>query len=113
MRLSGILSLDDFERAAARHLPRPVFAYVSGAVEDNVAFRDNRAAFGELERDLGKAEPWLQGAKLTAADVAVACAWRFAQHATADEVLAAKYPRLARHSECAEALPEFASTPLG
>ena len=48
MRLSGILSLDDFERAAARHLPRPVFAYVSGAVEDNVAFRDNRAAFDEL-----------------------------------------------------------------
>jgi len=48
VRLSGILSLDDFERAAARHLPRPVFAYVSGAVEDNVAFRDNRAAFDEL-----------------------------------------------------------------
>ena len=66
-----------------------------------------------LERDLEKAEPWLQGAKVTAADVAVACTWRFAQHATADEVLAAKYPRLARHSERAEALPEFASTPLG
>ncbi len=70
------------------------------------------AAFVELERDLEKAQPWLQGGKVTAADVAVACAWRFAQHATADEVLAAKYPRLARHSERAEALPEFASTPL-
>jgi glutathione S-transferase len=70
------------------------------------------AAFVELERDLAKAHPWLQGAKLTAADIAVACAWRFAQHATADEVLAAKYPWLTRHSERAEALPEFASTPL-
>ena len=44
---AGILSLDDFESAARRFLPRPVFAYVSGAVEDNVAYRDNRAAFDE------------------------------------------------------------------
>ncbi|HUP31091.1 MAG TPA: alpha-hydroxy acid oxidase [Usitatibacter sp.] len=47
-RLSRILSLDDLEIAARRHLPRPVFAYVSGAVEDNASFRDNRAAFEEL-----------------------------------------------------------------
>ena len=47
-RLGHILSLDDFERAAARHLPRPVFAYVSGAVEDNLALRDNRAAYDEI-----------------------------------------------------------------
>ena len=46
--LNRILSLDDFERAARNHLPKPVFAYVSGAVEDNVSFRDNRAAFEEL-----------------------------------------------------------------
>src|SRR5258708_12419048 len=43
-----ILSLDDFELAARRHLPRPVFAYVEGGVEDNAALRDNRAAFEEL-----------------------------------------------------------------
>ncbi len=48
MKLSRILSLDDLERAAAKHLPRPVFAYVSGAVEDNLALRDNRAAFDEI-----------------------------------------------------------------
>jgi L-lactate dehydrogenase (cytochrome) len=47
MNLSRILSLDDFERAAKWHLPGPVFAYVSGAVEDNLSFRDNRAAFEE------------------------------------------------------------------
>jgi L-lactate dehydrogenase (cytochrome) len=45
--LRGILSLDDFEKAARRHLPRPVFAYVSGAVEDNASFADNRAALDE------------------------------------------------------------------
>jgi L-lactate dehydrogenase (cytochrome) len=47
-RLRNILSLDDFERAAKRHLPRPVFAYVCGGVEDNVTVDDNRAAFREL-----------------------------------------------------------------
>jgi L-lactate dehydrogenase (cytochrome) len=46
--LSHILSLDDFERAARRHLPKPVFAYVSGGAEDTVSLRDNRAAFEEL-----------------------------------------------------------------
>jgi L-lactate dehydrogenase (cytochrome) len=45
--LRGILSLDDFEKAARRHLPRPVFAYVSGGVEDNRSFSDNRAALEE------------------------------------------------------------------
>jgi L-lactate dehydrogenase (cytochrome) len=45
--LRPILSLDDFERAARRRLPRPVFAYVSGAVETNAAWRDNRAAYDE------------------------------------------------------------------
>lgn len=48
MKLTRILSLDDLEHAARRHLPRPVFAYVSGGVEDNAALRDNRAAFDEL-----------------------------------------------------------------
>jgi L-lactate dehydrogenase (cytochrome) len=46
-RLRRILSLADFEPAARRHLPRPIFGFVSGAAEDNVAFADNRAAFAE------------------------------------------------------------------
>jgi L-lactate dehydrogenase (cytochrome) len=45
--LRNVLSLDDFELAARKRLPRPVFAYVSGAVETNAAWRDNRAAFDE------------------------------------------------------------------
>ena len=47
-RLDRILCLDDFEHAARRHLPRPVFAYVHGGVEDDASKRDNRAAFDEL-----------------------------------------------------------------
>jgi L-lactate dehydrogenase (cytochrome) len=43
-----VLSLDDFEAAARRHLPRPIFGYVAGAVETNASLHDNRAAFGEL-----------------------------------------------------------------
>jgi L-lactate dehydrogenase (cytochrome) len=46
--LRHILSLDDFEHAARRHLPKPIFAYVSGSVEEGVSFRDNRAAFDEI-----------------------------------------------------------------
>ena len=46
--LRNILSLDDFERAARRHLPRPIFEYVAGAVEDRASLHDNRAAFDEL-----------------------------------------------------------------
>lgn len=46
--LAGILNLDDFERAARRHLPAPVFAYVAGGAEDNVTVRDNREAFREI-----------------------------------------------------------------
>ncbi|MET1082175.1 MAG: alpha-hydroxy acid oxidase [Burkholderiales bacterium] len=40
--------MDDLEEAARRYLPRPIFAYVSGGVEDNHSFRDNRAAFAEF-----------------------------------------------------------------
>jgi L-lactate dehydrogenase (cytochrome) len=46
-RLRRILSLDDFEQAARRHLPRPVFAYVAGATETDWSLRDNRAAFAD------------------------------------------------------------------
>lgn len=44
-RHANILSLDDFESAARRHLPAPVFAYISGAVETNQSLRENREIF--------------------------------------------------------------------
>jgi L-lactate dehydrogenase (cytochrome) len=47
-RTQRMLCLDDFEAAARKHLPRPVFGYVSGAAETNASLSDNRKAFGEL-----------------------------------------------------------------
>ena len=70
------------------------------------------AAFGELEPVAGAARPWLQGERFNAADVAVACAWRFSQYYDAAEIPAARYPHLVAISDRAEARPEFASTPL-
>jgi L-lactate dehydrogenase (cytochrome) len=47
-RLQRILCLDDFESAARRHLPRPVFGYVSAAAETSASLSDNRRAFAEI-----------------------------------------------------------------
>jgi L-lactate dehydrogenase (cytochrome) len=46
-RLRHMLALEDFEPLAARHLPRPIFDYVSGAAETNFSLRDNRNAFSQ------------------------------------------------------------------
>ena len=46
--LRKFLSLEDFEIAARRLLPRPMFAYISGGAEETVSLRDNRAAFSEF-----------------------------------------------------------------
>lgn len=43
--LRGILCLDDFEQAAAAHLPRPLFGYIAGAAETNLSLRGNRESF--------------------------------------------------------------------
>ncbi|MBO1012624.1 alpha-hydroxy-acid oxidizing protein [Achromobacter sp. SD115] len=45
--LARMLSLDDFEAAAKRRLPRPIFGYVAGAAEDNQSLRGNRSAFAQ------------------------------------------------------------------
>lgn len=45
--LQHLLNLHDFERAARRHLPAPLFAYVSGAVEDGVSEASNRTSFNQ------------------------------------------------------------------
>ena len=78
---------------------------------DRVSGQAN-AAFGELEKSAARAKPWLQGERFNAADVVVACAWRFGQYRDPDEIPAASYPALAAYSARAEALPELASTPL-
>lgn len=44
-RLNALLCLQDFEAAARRHLPRPIFGYIFGAAEDNVSVSENRRVF--------------------------------------------------------------------
>jgi glutathione S-transferase len=70
------------------------------------------AALQQLESIVAAADPWLGGDRLDASDVLVACTWRFSQYYDALEVPAARYPALVAYSGRAEALPEFASTPL-
>ena len=71
------------------------------------------AGLRELEQTLAPAaNRWLGGDRPDASDVLVACTWRFSQYYNAAEVPAARYPALVAHSQRAEALPEFASTPL-
>ncbi len=72
----------------------------------------SHAAFAELDRAAQAAGPWLQGGRFGAADVAVACAWRFGQYYNERHFAPARYPALAAFSERAEALPAFVETPL-
>ncbi|WP_427911390.1 alpha-hydroxy acid oxidase [Ramlibacter sp. MMS24-I3-19] len=46
--LRKYLSLQDFETAARRHLPKPLYAYISGGAEDTASLRDNRSVFSEF-----------------------------------------------------------------
>jgi L-lactate dehydrogenase (cytochrome) len=46
-RLRSVLCLDDFEPAARRFLPRPVFGYIAGAAETNASLRMNRTSFDD------------------------------------------------------------------
>jgi glutathione S-transferase len=71
------------------------------------------AAFAELERTASsRSTAWLQGDTVNASDVMVAVAWRFGQYYNAKQVPEALYPALAAHSQRAEMLSEFVSTPL-
>ena len=46
--LQRMLALEDFEDAARRYLPRPIFGYISGGAETNAALRGNRAVWDEI-----------------------------------------------------------------
>jgi L-lactate dehydrogenase (cytochrome) len=48
VKLKHILSLDDFEPAARRVLPRPIFGYGAGGVETGASLRANRAVWDEF-----------------------------------------------------------------
>ena len=44
-RLASILNLHDLDRAAKRHLPRPIYGYIANVAEDGHTARANRSAF--------------------------------------------------------------------
>ena len=44
-----MLALDDFEDAARRSIPRPIFGYINGGAETNASLHDNRAVWDELQ----------------------------------------------------------------
>src|SRR3990170_5025981 len=46
--LRRILALDDFEDAARRVIPRPIFGYVTGGAETNASRRANRDVWDEI-----------------------------------------------------------------
>ena len=46
--LKHILSLDDFEKAARRHLPHPLFMFVASAAQDGHTIRANRSSFDDF-----------------------------------------------------------------
>ena len=46
--LRRMLALDDFEDAARRIIPRPIFGYASGGAETNASLRANRAVWDEF-----------------------------------------------------------------
>ncbi|MFI4926466.1 MAG: alpha-hydroxy-acid oxidizing protein [Burkholderiales bacterium] len=48
-RLRAVRSLEDFEAAARRHLPAPLFGYIHAAADGPAAARRNREAFDEHE----------------------------------------------------------------
>src|SRR5690606_23625948 len=48
-RLARVLCLDDFQKAARKHLPRQIYSYVADAAETSSAYRANRSAFSSYE----------------------------------------------------------------
>lgn len=46
-RLRALRNLDDFEHAARRHLPRPVFGYLAMAAETRASYDGNRDSFDD------------------------------------------------------------------
>jgi glutathione S-transferase len=69
------------------------------------------AALDELEPVAAKAKPWVNGERISASDIVMACMWRFIHLRECTAVPASRYPALAAHSQRAEALREFSSTP--
>lgn len=71
-----------------------------------------RVACDAMEVLVQQAAPWLHGERIMQPDVTLAVAWRFTRFIVPESIEPTKYPALVAFSARAEALPEFASTPL-
>lgn len=69
-------------------------------------------AVEKMAEFVGDGSAWFFGEDVTQADITVAVAWRFIQHAVPRRVPAEEFPGLAAFSARAEALPEFVACPL-
>lgn len=69
-------------------------------------------AVAQMEAAVGDGSAWLFGDTIGQADITVAIAWRFIQHAVPRRVPSDDYPGLVAFSGRAEALPEFMACPL-
>lgn len=70
------------------------------------------SAVEQMEAVVGDGSAWIFGSDISQADITVAIAWRFSQHAVPRRVPADEFPALAAFSARAEALPEFIACPL-
>ncbi|MDG2088379.1 MAG: alpha-hydroxy acid oxidase [Arenicellaceae bacterium] len=48
-RLDNIRNIDDFRLMAKQRLPGPIFHYIDGAADDEVTYRRNTAAYGDVD----------------------------------------------------------------
>jgi glutathione S-transferase len=71
------------------------------------------AACRELEHELGRKAPTLDGMVASQAGISIAVAWFFTQQTLPQEVPATEFPRLAAFSDAAERLPAFRAAPYG
>ncbi len=68
--------------------------------------------FGELEKIMPAAAPWLHGEHMSQDDICIAVAWRFTRFVMPESLEHARYSLLHHFSERAESLPAFIATPL-
>jgi len=71
------------------------------------------AAYGEIEKDLGKKPLKTGSADISQAGVSIAVAWFFSQQMLKGIVPPARFPLVAALSAAAETLPEFRAVPFG
>jgi glutathione S-transferase len=70
------------------------------------------SAYTLLEAELGEGTAWLFGTRPLNADITAAVAWAFSNFILPEKIDGKDFPALTRFSRRAEALPEFASSPM-